>query len=69
MSNSTREALAEFFGTFVLIVFGVGVVAQVDAWRRQERRVPLDQSGLGPGRDDGRVCRRRRVGRHISIPR
>src|SRR5215211_8615404 len=24
-----REALAEFFGTFVLIVFGVGVVAQV----------------------------------------
>ena len=29
MSNSTREALAEFFGTFVLIVYGVGVVAQV----------------------------------------
>jgi MIP family channel proteins len=29
VSNSTREALAEFFGTFVLIVFGVGVVAQV----------------------------------------
>ena len=25
----TREALAEFFGTFVLILFGVGVVAQV----------------------------------------
>jgi MIP family channel proteins len=25
----TRELLAEFFGTFVLIVFGVGVVAQV----------------------------------------
>src|SRR5256885_17086123 len=24
-----RELLAEFFGTFVLIVFGVGVVAQV----------------------------------------
>src|SRR5262245_37207084 len=24
-----REVLAEFFGTFVLIVFGVGVVAQV----------------------------------------
>ena len=24
-----REALAEFFGTFILIVFGVGVVAQV----------------------------------------
>src|SRR5437773_7255227 len=24
-----REMLAEFFGTFVLIVFGVGVVAQV----------------------------------------
>ncbi|MBZ5560488.1 MAG: aquaporin, partial [Acidobacteriia bacterium] len=25
----TRELLAEFLGTFVLIVFGVGVVAQV----------------------------------------
>jgi MIP family channel proteins len=25
----TREALAEFFGTFILIVFGLGVVAQV----------------------------------------
>src|SRR6266699_1137993 len=24
-----REVLAEFFGTFILIVFGVGVVAQV----------------------------------------
>ena len=24
-----REALAEFFGTFILIVFGVAVVAQV----------------------------------------
>ena len=24
-----REALAEFFGTFVLILFGIGVVAQV----------------------------------------
>ena len=29
MSDTTRAALAEFFGTFVLIVFGVGVVAQV----------------------------------------
>src|SRR6476660_380801 len=30
MSRSLlREALAEFLGTFVLIVFGVGVVAQV----------------------------------------
>ena len=30
MDRSTiREALAEFFGTFILIVFGVGVVAQV----------------------------------------
>ena len=27
--NLSRELLAEFFGTFVLIVFGVGVVAQV----------------------------------------
>jgi len=25
----TRELLAEFFGTFILIMFGVGVVAQV----------------------------------------
>lgn len=29
MTSTTREALAEFLGTFVLIVFGVGVVAQV----------------------------------------
>jgi MIP family channel proteins len=29
VSTTTREALAEFLGTFVLIVFGVGVVAQV----------------------------------------
>ena len=28
MSTTTREALAEFFGTFVLIMFGLGVVAQ-----------------------------------------
>lgn len=29
MSTTTREAWAEFLGTFILIVFGVGVVAQV----------------------------------------
>lgn len=29
MTATTREALAEFLGTFILIVFGVGVVAQV----------------------------------------
>jgi MIP family channel proteins len=29
VSNTTREALAEFLGTFVLIAFGVAVVAQV----------------------------------------
>ena len=30
MSNAlSRELLAEFFGTFILIVFGIGVVAQV----------------------------------------
>ena len=28
-SALTRELLAEFFGTFILIMFGVGVVAQV----------------------------------------
>lgn len=28
MKNLNRECLAEFFGTFVLIMFGVGVVAQ-----------------------------------------
>ncbi len=30
MSTLRREFLSEFFGTFVLIVFGVGVVAQVN---------------------------------------
>ncbi|HEX7087696.1 MAG TPA: aquaporin, partial [Vicinamibacterales bacterium] len=29
MSSTMREALAEFLGTFILMVFGVGVVAQV----------------------------------------
>lgn len=29
MTATTREALAEFLGTFILIIFGVGVVAQV----------------------------------------
>jgi MIP family channel proteins len=29
VSSTTREALAEFLGTFILIVFGVGVNAQV----------------------------------------
>ena len=29
MTSTTRETLAEFLGTFVLILFGVGVVAQV----------------------------------------
>ena len=29
MSTTSREVLAEFLGTLVLIVFGVGVVAQV----------------------------------------
>src|SRR5581483_11130999 len=29
MAPMKRELMAEFFGTFVLIVFGVGVVAQV----------------------------------------
>lgn len=29
MTATTREALAEFLGTFILILFGVGVVAQV----------------------------------------
>jgi len=29
VTSTMREALAEFLGTFVLILFGVGVVAQV----------------------------------------
>lgn len=28
LKGTAREAAAEFFGTFVLIAFGVGVVAQ-----------------------------------------
>ncbi|MBA3270089.1 MAG: aquaporin, partial [Acidobacteria bacterium] len=28
LTGTSREAVAEFLGTFVLIVFGVGVVAQ-----------------------------------------
>ena len=30
MSTIRRDFLSEFFGTFVLILFGVGVVAQVN---------------------------------------
>ena len=56
-----REMLAEFFGTFVLIVFGVGVVAQVVLSKRHRRaRYLVDQHRLGAGGDDG-VLRVRRA--------
>ena len=40
MRGLSRELLAEFLGTFVLIVFGVGVVAQI-VLSRQAAGTPL----------------------------
>ena len=47
MHDDRRELLAEFLGTFVLIVFGVGVVAQVRA--EQERRRQPARRSTSPG--------------------
>ena len=48
MQRSTvRELMAEFLGTFVLIVFGCGSVAQVLLSGQRQWRVPVDQHRLG----------------------
>ena len=61
MSNAlSRELLAEFFGTFILIVFGVGVVAQVVLSKEHRRQHAVDQHRVGSGRDDGLLCVGRR---------
>ena len=45
--------LAEFLGTFVLIVFGVGVVAQTVLSKQCGRLAAVDQHRLGTGGHDG----------------
>ena len=52
MGRIVREVFAEFLGTFVLIVFGVGVVAQT-VLSKGSAGSPFDQHSLGPHRDDG----------------
>ena len=53
-SEIVREMLAEFLGTFVLIVFGLGVVAQTAIAQSRQRRVAIvDQTSRG-------ACRPRR---------
>ena len=61
MSNAlSRELLAEFFGTFILIVFGVGVVAQVVLSKGTAGSDAVDQHRVGSGGDDGLLCVGRR---------
>ena len=59
-SEIVREMLAEFLGTFVLIVFGVGVVAQTVLSAGSRRVAAVDQHRLGARRDDGLLRGRRR---------
>ena len=51
MTSTMREALSEFLGTFVLILFGVGVVAQVTLGGGSTGQYLFDQPGVGPGGD------------------
>ena len=37
LKGTAREAAAEFFGTFILIAFGVGVVAQTVLSKERQR--------------------------------
>ena len=53
LRGTLREVLAEFLGTFVLILFGAGVVAQFIVSKQAQRQLPGDQSRLGPRRRHG----------------
>ena len=66
LKGTAREAAGEFFGTFILIAFGVGVVAQTVSQQGRQRLVPGDQHRLGAGRDARHLHRRRRVGRALE---
>ena len=66
-SSLAREVAAEFLGTFVLIVFGIGGGGAGGPERRQPRRLPLDQHRLGPRGHDGASTRPAGVsGAHLN---
>ena len=73
MSRGTwREVLAEFFGTFVLILFGAGVVAQFIVSKQANGSYLAINLGVGPRRRhgvlrlDGRVRRAPEPRRHAG---